>query len=323
MTTALVTGATGQDGSYLVERLLDEGVSVHGVVRPGPAEALPPAVVTHVVDLRDRDGLAEVVASVAPDEVYNLGGLSSVAASWSDPVLAAEVSGLAVAALLEAAWQLQSSSGRPVRVLQASSAEVYGGAPPPQSERTPLAPGSPYGAAKAFAQHLVGVYRGRGLHAVSTVLFNHESPRRPDTFVTRKITSTVARISRGLADELVLGNLDARRDWGWAPDYVDAMVRALRHPSAEDYVVATGESHSVRDFVAAAFARAGVADWAGLVRSDPAFARPVDTPEQVGDASRARQVLGWAPTVPFAEIVGRMVDADLADLADPTGSSAR
>jgi len=204
--------------------------------------------------------------------------------------------------------------------VQASSAEIFGDAEmAPQDETTPVRPNSPYGASKAFAHQLVGVYRGRGLHAVSAILYNHESPRRPPTFVTRKIARAAARIARGLEQELVLGNLDARRDWGWAPDYVDAMVRAARHSEASDYVVATGEAHSVRDFVAAAFARAGVEDWESRVRVDQSFVRPSDTALQVGNAARAHGVLGWAPTVDFEELVGRMVDTDLQALDAPQG----
>ncbi len=308
---ALVTGATGQDGSYLVEQLLAGGTEVHALVREGDDVALPDRVVRHVGDLTDGSGLEALVARVAPAEVFNLGGLSSVALSWSEPALTAQITGAAVGHLLKGALDLQESSGDPVRFVQASSAEIFGWAGPPQDERTPISPVTPYGAAKAFAHHLVGVYRRRGLHASSCILFNHESPRRPETFVTRKITAGVARIVTGQQDELSMGNLDARRDWGWAPDYVDAMVRALRHHSAGEYVVATGTAHSVRDFVAAAFSAAGVSDWEHLVTLDPRFARPSDAPEQRGDPSRAREVLGWVPTVSFEELVARMVEHDL------------
>ncbi len=315
--SALVTGITGQDGGYLAERLLTEGWTVHGLVRGndpglGDLQRRCPAVVLHEGDLLDADSLADAVRSSAPDEVYHLAGISSVAYSWEHPVLTADVTGLGSARLLEQVWLEQQRRGTPVRYLQASSAEVFGEAvTAPQDEATALRPTSPYGAAKAYAHLLVGVYRARGLGAVSLLLYNHESPRRPASFVTRKITQGAARIARGEQDELVLGNLDARRDWGWAPDYVDAMVRAARHEVAADFVVATGEAHSVRDFVAAAFDRAGVADWADRVRVDAAFVRPVEPSVQVGDASRARAVLGWAPTVGFAELVGRMVDVDL------------
>lgn len=313
MTTvrALVTGATGQDGSYLVEQLLGEGVEVHALVREGEVAPLPEVVLQHVGDLTDGPGLEALVGEVEPAEVYNLGGLSSVALSWSEPALTAQVTGVAVGHLLKGALDLQDRTGRAVRFVQASSAEIFGWAAPPQDERTPVAPVTPYGAAKAFAHHLVAVYRRRGLHASSCVLFNHESPRRPETFVTRKITAGVARLVAGQQEQLSLGNLDARRDWGWAPDYVDAMVRAVRHEDAGEYVVATGVAHSVREFVAAAFAAAGVVDWEDLVTLDPRFARPSDAPEQRGDPSRAAAELGWSPTVPFEELVARMVRHDL------------
>ncbi len=315
--TCLVTGITGQDGGYLAEQLLAGGSSVHGLVHPGDPGisdllARCPSVVLHTGDLLDEASLAAVVAAAGPDEVYNLAGISSVAFSWEQPVRTADVTALGAGRLLEQVWQLQQRTGRVVRFVQASSAEVFGDAEiAPQDESTPLRPTSPYGAAKAYAHHLVGVYRGRGLHAVSAILYNHESPRRPATFVTRKITQGAALIAQGRASELVLGNLDARRDWGWAPDYVDALVRAARHDQASDYVVATGQAHSVRDFAVAAFARAGIADWERYVRVDPALVRPVDAAVQVGDAGRARTQLGWVPTVDFAELVGRMVDADL------------
>ncbi len=318
--SALLTGITGQDGGYLAEHLLAEGCAVHGLVHEGDAGVADllrrcPSVVLHQGNLADEASLAAVVAAVEPDEVYNLAGISSVAFSWEQPVVTADVTALGVARLLEQVWQLQERSGKPVRFVQASSAEIFGDAEvAPQDEDTPLRPNSPYGASKAFAHQLVGVYRGRGLHAVSAILYNHESPRRPPTFVTRKITRSAARISRGLEHELVLGNLEARRDWGWAPDYVDAMVRAARHHVAADYVVATGQAHSVRDFVAAAFARAGVDDWAGRVRVDDALVRPADAALQVGNAARAHRELGWQPTVRFEELVGRMVDADLEAL---------
>jgi GDPmannose 4,6-dehydratase len=315
--TAVVTGLTGQDGGYLAEQLAAEGTLVHGLVRPGEnlpdhLTALGEAVVVHEGELSDADRLAEVLRAAGPDEVYNLAGVSSVALSWQEPVLTAQVNGLAVATLLEQLMHHRDRTGRDVRFVQASSAEIFAGTTTsPQDESTPLSPRSPYGASKAYAHHMVQVYRGRGLHAVNAVLYNHESPRRPVTFVTRKITSTVAAIARGEAQELVLGNLDARRDWGWAPDYVDALVRAARHDAADDIVVATGEAHSVREFVAAAMARAGIDDWGLLVRSDPAFTRPADAVELVGDATRARERLGWTPTIGFEELVGHMVARDL------------
>lgn len=325
MTSVLVTGITGQDGGYLAEQLLAEGCTVHGMVHDGDqqVEALrerAPGVVLHTGDLADERSLARVVAATDPDEVYNLAGISSVAFSWEQPVLTADVTALGVARLLEQVWQHQLRSGREVRFVQASSAEVFGDAQAaPQNESTPLNPSSPYGAAKVFAQQLVSVYRLRGMRAVSLILYNHESPRRPPTFVTRKITRTAARIAQGLETELVLGNLDARRDWGWAPDYVDAMVRAARAATSEDYVIATGEAHSVREFALAALAHAGVSDGEACLRVDPSLVRTGDPALLVGDASKARAALGWAPTVSFAELVGAMVDADLPGAAgDPT-----
>ncbi len=313
MSVALVTGATGQDGSYLVERLLAEGHEVHGLVRREDlGGSLPAALVVHELDLgAPPDDLGALVDRVGPDELYNLGGISSVAHSWADPVLTTRVNALAAVVLLDAARRLQERRGREVRFLQPSSAEIFGeAAESPQRESTPVRPVSPYGAAKAFAHHLAGLERSRGLFTASVILYNHESPRRPPAFVTRKITSTVAAIAAGRADRLVLGNLDARRDWGWAPDYVDAMVRAVRHDEPGDYVVATGEAHSVHDFVAAAFRRVGIDDWAPLVEVDPAFIRPADPSLLVGDASRARTLLGWVPTVTFDDLVAAMVDAE-------------
>jgi len=314
MSVALVTGATGQDGSYLVERLLDEGHEVHGMVRREDLGAgVPDGLVVHELDLGARaDDLIALVDRVAPDELYHLGGISSVAQSWADPVLTARISGTASFVLLDAARRLRERTGRDVRVLQATSGEMFGEPErSPQDEQTAIRPVSPYGAAKAFAHHAVSVERTRGLFATSVILYNHESPRRPPSFVTRKITSTVAAIAAGRADRLRLGNLDARRDWGWAPDYVDAMVRAVRADDPDDYVVATGEAHSVRDLVAAAFAHAGISAWEAHVEVDPSLLRPADPSLLVGDATRAHERLGWAPTVDFAGMVARLVDAEV------------
>jgi GDPmannose 4,6-dehydratase len=318
VTRAFVTGIGGQDGGYLTERLQADGAEVHALalLADGPPAHCPDDVVLHRGDITDVDAVRSLLLDVDPHEVYNLAGISSVAQSWSEPDLTVRVNGVGAAGLLESALTVQDKHGHRVAFVQASSAEMFGApAVSPQDESTPLAPVSPYGASKAFAHLAVGVYRGRGLHASSAILYNHESPRRPERFVTRRITSTVAAIARGRADRLVLGNLDVRRDWGWAPDYVDAMVRAARAAVTADYVVATGHSHSVREFAAAAFARAGIADWEPLLVSDPALLRPADAADLTGDASRARRELGWAPTVTFEEIVHRMVDADLALLS--------
>lgn len=315
MTVALVTGATGQDGGYLVERLLAEGAEVHGLVRREDlGDPVPDGLVVHEADLGAAEAdLLALVERVAPDELYNLGGVSSVAQSWADPLSTTRVNGTAALVLLEAARRVEEATGRQVRLLQAGSAEIFGEPDrAPQDESTPLRPVSPYGAAKALAHHAVGIARARGQFACSLILYNHESPRRPRTFVSRKITSTVAAIAAGRSERLVLGNLDARRDWGWAPDYVDAMVRALRHDAPDDYVVATGEARTVRELVAAAFARAGIEDWERFVEVDPALIRPADPSLLVGDATRARQRLGWVPTVTFTELVARMLDAETA-----------
>ena len=321
MTRAFITGVGGQDGSYLAERLVAEGIEVHALhhVTEPPATWCPPEVVLHHGDLTDVSSTRALVLDVAPDEVYNLAALSSVARSWEEPELTWAVNADAAEALMESALQSQERSGRRVGFVQASSAEIFGRPDSsPQSEATPVRPTNPYGRAKAHAHLRASTYRGRGLSTSSLVLYNHESPRRPPTFVTRKITSTVAAIASGRADRLLLGNLDARRDWGWAPDYVDAMVRAARVHEARDYVIATGVSHSVRDFVAAAFRHAGIGDWEGLVELDPALLRPADPTELCGDARLAQELLGWRPTVGFEDLVGEMVRADLA--AQDSGS---
>lgn len=311
MPTALITGVGGQDGGYLAERLVGEGVEVHALTLAG--ETSVPGVTVHPGDVADVEATRGLLLELAPDEVYNLAAVSSVARSWDEPDLVARVNGLAAVGLLDSAYRLQERTGRPVRFVQASSAEIFGRPTDvPQTEETPVRPVNPYGAAKAYAHLAVEVHRQRGLHATSLILFNHESPRRPAGFVTRKITAGVAAISTGRADRLTLGNLAATRDWGWAPDYVDAMVLAARAETARDYVVATGVGHTVEEFVAAAFREVGVADWSAYVDVDPALLRPVDAHALVGDATRIRTDLGWAPTVGFEELVARMVRADLA-----------
>lgn len=314
MRTALVTGAAGQDGSYLCERLVAEGLNVHAVVESTTRVADQPwlrGTTVHEADLRNPERVRHLVDATAPDEVYNLAGISSVGRSWDEPVLTTEVNCLVVVALLDAVRRLQERRGVATRLVQAASAEIFGSAAvSPQDEATPLAPVNPYGVTKVFAHTMAGVYRALGVGASSCVLYNHESPRRPEAFVTRKITAAAARIAAGRQDVLELGSLNTRRDWGWAPDYVDAMVRAARHPEAVDVVVATGVTHTIEEFVAAAFAAAGVEDWSARVRLEPALVRPADTAEQRGDPNRARKLLGWTPTVGFGEMVARMVEAD-------------
>lgn len=317
MTTALITGITGQDGSYLAERLISEGLEVHGLVLPSEAQALEgsPAV-AHVGDLGDPESVAVVVEAVSPDEIYNLGGISSVAFSWREPVLTGQVSGLGAVGIFDAALSLQDRAGKPVRVVQASSAEMFGTPDrTPQDEATSIRPVNPYGAAKAYAHAMAATYRPRGLHVACCILYSHESPRRPDSFVTRKITQAAVRIAADGGGTIAMGNLDPRRDWGWAPDYVDALVRALRADTPDDFVIATGQAHAVSDFVAAAFARVGIDDWRPHVTLDERFVRPAEAAVQVGDPSKAENVLGWHRTATFEQIVGRMVDHDVELLA--------
>jgi GDPmannose 4,6-dehydratase len=320
MPRALITGITGQDGSYLSEQLTAAGYDVHGLVRTPDPEAehvasRVPSVTLHNGDLADVAGLARLVDELAPDEIYNLAGISSVAYSWQHPVNTAQLTGVAVGALLQAAFALQERIGTPVRFVQASSSEIFGNpAQSPQDESTLIAPLSPYGAAKAYAHTMTGIYRQRGLHASTVILYNHESARRPEAFVTRKITAGAARIARGLEQSLSLGDLTVHRDWGWAPDYTRAMILAAAAETPDDYVIATGEAHTVAEFVEAAFAAAGIPDWEARVQIDPRFIRPNEINDMLGDSSKARTVLGWTPTKSFSEIVSEMVEADFAAL---------
>jgi GDPmannose 4,6-dehydratase len=303
---ALITGITGQDGSYLAEALLERGYEVHGLVRRSVELE---DVRLHVGDLRDQDSLAAALRAARPDEVYNLAAESSVAASWEYPVLTGDVTGLGAARLLEAVRVTCPET----RLFHASSNEVFGPvAGGTASETTPLVPRTPYGAAKAYAHHLVAGHReAYGLRCCNGILFNHESPRRGEQFVSRKITRGAAAISLGRADELRLGTLDAQRDWGYAPDYVDAMWLMLQRDAPEDYVLATGAAHSVRDCVAIAFDHVGL-DWREHVRIDDEFKRPAEADPVVGDASKARRELGWQPRTGFEEMIRLMVDHDIA-----------
>ncbi len=322
---ALITGINGQDGSYLSEQLLERGYEVHGIIRrsssfnTGRIEHLyrdpherEVRLFTHYGDLADGGRLTKLIYELQPDEIYNLGAQSHVRTSFDIPEYTADVTGLGALRVLEAVRE----SGVGSRVYQASSSEAFGNAPPPQSEATPLRPVSPYGIAKAMAHWSCVSYRhSYGIHCVSGILFNHESPRRGETFVTRKITRALARISRGLQERLYLGNLDARRDWGWAPDYTEAMWLMLQADEPRDYVIATGESHSVREFLALAAARLDL-DWESFTAIDERYFRPTEIDEIRGDASLARERLGWEPTVGFEELVTRMVDADVELLDD-------
>jgi GDPmannose 4,6-dehydratase len=315
-TTALITGITGQDGTYLSELLREKGYRVAGMVqslagsKTDAVRKLLPFVEMVEGDLGDLASLVKALERMQPDEVYNLGALSSVSRSWSQPELTAEITGLGTLRLLEAI-RLAGLAGT-TRFYQASSSEMFGQAQmSPQNENTPFAPIHPYAVAKVFAHHTTANFRqAHGLYAVCGILFNHESPRRGEEFVTRKITRGVARIALGRQDRLALGNLDVRRDWGYAPEYVEAMWKMLQQPEPDDFVIATGITHSVREFLDSAFRHAGISDWEGLVDTDPSLARPADIEELCGDASKAREVLDWNPHTEFEELVGIMVDAD-------------
>ena len=324
MPTALITGITGQDGLYLAELLLAKGYAVHGVIRGqnNPkrdlVERLLPDVRLHNGDLTDMSSLLRALRDSDPDEVYNLGAVSFVAYSWENAHLTTDVTAKGVLNMLEAVrlhcgYKEGGDRVEGVRFYQASSSEMFGKVQEsPQHERTLLWPRSPYGVSKVFGHHMTINYReSYGMHASSGILFNHESPRRGPEFVTRKISQAVARIKLGLQDELVLGNLDAERDWGFAGDYVEAMWLMLQQPRGDDYVIATGETHSIRDFLDAAFAHVGIADWTPHVRQDERFMRPAEVDHLIGDASKAREVLGWKPRVSFPELVALMVEADL------------
>ncbi len=314
MQTAVVTGITGQDGSYLAELLLARGYKVIGAVRDveKAAAILPPDIRAEVDlatwDMSDQDGIAALLSEVRPREIYNFAAYSSGAGMFDDPVGIGEVNGIAVARILEAIRRVDSG----IRFCQASSSEMFGqAAASPQSEETPFNPRSPYGAAKLYAHAMIKIYRQRyGLFACSAILFNHESPRRGLQFVTRKITQEAVKIKLGLSQRLTLGNLDARRDWGFAGDYVRAMWLMLQQPEADDFVVATGETHSVREFCEHAFQNLGL-DYRRYVQEDHAIFRPTETVQLVGDAGKARSVLMWEPQVNFRDLVRMMVDADL------------
>ncbi len=321
MTTALITGITGQDGPYLAELLLSKGYDVHAVIRGQNNPKLPmvratvPDVILHTGDLTDITSLVRAVDASQPDEVYNLGAISYVAWSWDNPHVTTNVTGHGVLNMLDAIRLHAGDEANRVRFYQASSSEMFGKVQEvPQRESTLLWPRSPYGVSKVFGHYMTINYReSYGMHASSGILFNHESPRRGPEFVTRKISIAVARIKLGLQDTLALGNLDARRDWGYAGDYVEAMWRMLQQPHGDDYVVATGVTHSIRDVLDVAFRHIGVEDWSRHVTQDPRFMRPADVEELRGDATKAREVLGWEPNVGFEELIDMMVENDLSE----------
>ena len=323
--TALITGITGQDGSYLAEHLVAEGYEVWGLVRgqnnprAATVQRLIPDLRLIEGDLHDQSSLIAALEATRPDEVYNLGAISFVALSFKQAINTGEITGLGVTRVLDAIRVVNPR----IRFYQASSSEMFGKVrETPQNELTPFHPRSPYGAAKAYGHHITVNYReSYGMHAVSGILFNHESPRRGMEFVTRKITHTAARIKLGLERELRLGNLDARRDWGYAGDYVRAMHLMLQQSEPDDYVIASGESHSVREFLAAAFGHLGLR-WEDHVVVDERFLRPAEVDVLVGDAGKARRVLGWQPGVGFADLVVMMVESDLRELTERGAAAA-
>ena len=320
MARALITGITGQDGLYLSELLLSKGYEVYGLIRGqnNPkfdlVRELVPDVKLVTGDLTDFSSLIRALEKSQPDEVYNLGAISFVAYSWENAMLTTDVTAKGVLNMLEAVRLHEGDDPSRVRFYQASSSEMFGKAQEvPQRETTLLWPRSPYGVAKVFGHYMTINYReSYGMHASSGILFNHESPRRGHEFVTRKVSEAVARISLGLQDGITMGDLDAKRDWGFAGDYVRAMWLMLQQDDADDYVISTGATHSIRDLLDVAFARVGIDDWSGLVTQDPRYMRPAEVELLLGDSTKAREKLGWAPTVGFTELVEMMVDHDVA-----------
>jgi GDPmannose 4,6-dehydratase len=322
---AVITGITGQDGSYLAELLLEHGYEVTGIVRRSSApnlwriRHLLDRITLRPADLLDQLSLMRIIQEVKPHELYNLAAMSFVPASWDQPMLTGEYNSQGVTRVLEAVRQVDPS----IRIYQASSSEMYGRVREvPQTEMTPFYPRSPYGVSKVFGHYITVNYReSYGMFAVSGILFNHESPRRGLEFVTRKVTDGVARIKLGLSDHVALGNLDAKRDWGFAGDYVRAMWLMLQQDHADDYLIATGVTHSVQQLVETAFGHAGL-DWQKYVRVDPAYLRPAEVDLLIGDASKARRELAWAPTVDFKQLIAMMVDADVERLAHGEAGAA-
>ncbi len=321
MARALITGITGQDGLYLGEFLVERGYEVFGLIRgqDNPKYDLVretiPGVTLLKSDVTDISSLVRAIATAEPDELYNLAAISFVPYSWENPVLTTDVTAKGVLNVLEAIRLWTSTSGRQVRFYQASSSEMFGRVQEiPQRESTLLWPRSPYGVAKVFGHHLTINYReSYGMHASSGILFNHESPRRGPEFVTRKVTRAVARYSIGLQRTLTLGNLEARRDWGYAADFVRAMWLMLQQDEPGDYVIATGIAHSVRDLLDVAFSEIGVDDWSGIVRQDERYVRPAEVDHLIGDSSKARRVLGWEPSITFDDMIRMMVQEDIRE----------
>ncbi|KKR75570.1 MAG: GDP-mannose 4,6-dehydratase [Parcubacteria group bacterium GW2011_GWB2_40_8] len=325
MKKAIITGITGQDGSYLAELILEKGYEVHGIIRR--ASTFNTSRIEHIYqdpheegrklhlhygDLSDAESIRKLIYKIQPDEFYNIGAQSHVRVSFDIPEYTANVTGLGVLRILEAIRDFQEHTGKKIKFYQASSSEMFGSTPPPQNEESVFHPRSPYGCAKVFAYHTVRNYReAYGIFACNGILFNHESSRRGETFVTRKITRGVARIKAGLDKKIYLGNLDARRDWGYAPEYVEAMWLMLQQPAPDDYVIGTGESHSVGEFVEVAFRRAGIENWRDYVGIDPCYYRPAEVESLIADIRKAKEKLGWSPKTDFQELVKIMTEHDL------------
>lgn len=325
MKKALITGITGQDGSYLAELLLEKGYEVHGIMRRSSSfntskidhlytdpHIFGTKLFLHFGDISDSQVVRKLLTHTQPDEVYNLAAQSHVRVSFDIPEYTADVTGLGVIRILEAIKDYQQETGKQAKFYQASSSEMFGSTPPPQNEATPFHPRSPYACAKVFGYHTTVNYReAYDLYAVNGILFNHESPRRGETFVTRKITRGIARILAGLDQKLYLGNLEAQRDWGYAKEYMDAAWRMLQQPIPEDFVIGTGEMHTVREFLDVAFETAGISDWSKLVEIDQRYFRPTEVDALCADASKAKQMLGWTPTTSFKDLVTLMMEAEL------------
>jgi len=317
---ALITGITGQDGSYLAEFLLDKGYNVHGIIRRSSSfntgridhiyqdpHVENRTLFLHYGDLTDTGNIAKLISQIKPNEVYHLGAQSHVKVSFDMPEYTANSDALGTLRVLEAI----KNSGLPIRFYMAASSEMFGTSPPPQNEKTPFHPRSPYACAKVFSYHITRLYReAYGIFASNGILYNHEGPRRGGTFVTRKISRAVARIKAGLDKKIYLGNLDAKRDWGFTPEYIEVMWTMLQHPKPDDFVIATGESHSVKEFLEEAFRYAGLGNWQQYVEIDPRYFRPAEVEHLVGDSTKARENLNWQPKIKFKDLVKIMIDAD-------------
>lgn len=332
MKKALITGITGQDGSYLTELLLEKGYEVHGIIRRSSSfntgridhlyhdpTILGTRLFLHFGDIGDANVFRTLLVQVQPDEVYNLAAQSHVRVSFDIPEYTADITGVGTLRLLEAIKDYQQQTTHQVKFYQASSSEMFGSAPPPQNEQTPFHPRSPYACAKVFAYHTTVNYReAYGLFATNGILFNHESPRRGETFVTKKITHGVARIAAGKEKKIHLGNLDAQRDWGYAAEYMEAAWRMMQHDHPEDFVIGTGEMHTVREFLDIAFQTIGISDWTPFVEIDPRYFRPSEVDALCADITKARQILGWEPKTHFKALVELMMKAELETYGSAT-----